>query len=149
MNQAKRPEQMSPEELPDILPILPLYDVVLFQLIDEAMSQNRIIGTVASRSSEPKSEYAPDDLFGFGTSAVILKMAKVEEDKAQLLLQGIGRFKIKEYTQINPYFKAGLDHLTIAWEKDREIEAMMANLANQYQKVVQGGAFHHACRQGR
>ncbi len=150
---SKQPsEAKGPEKLPEILPILPLYDVVLFpkmvlplivlqkesiQLIDEAMSNNRIIGAIASRSSEPKTEYQPEDLYQFGASAVILKMAKVEEDKAQLLLQGLGRFKISEYIQQQPYFKAKVEHVTVSWEKDKEIEALMANLANQYQRVVQ------------
>lgn len=152
MNVKDPSEKMKPESLPDILPILPLYDVVLFpkmvlplmvlqkesiQLIDEAMSKNRIIGTVASRSTDPKSEYSPDDLHDFGTTAIILKMAKVEEDKAQLLLQGLGRFKISEYLQKQPYFQARVEHLTVTWEKDKEMVAIMANLANQYQRVVQ------------
>jgi ATP-dependent Lon protease len=152
MKPKQQPEPKNPEKLPDVMPILPLYDVVLFpkmvlplivlqkesiQLIDEAMSTNRIIGTAASRASEPKSEYLPEDLYNIGASAIILKMAKVEEDKAQLLLQGIGRFKISEYTQQQPYFKARVDHVTVAWEKDKEIEALMANLANLYQRVVQ------------
>ena len=64
-------------------------------------------------------------------------MAKVEEDKAQLLLQGLGRFKISDYTQQQPYFKAKVEHLTVTWEKDKEIEALMANLVNLYQRVVQ------------
>jgi ATP-dependent Lon protease len=152
MKSKQKPENKSPEKLPDILPILPLYDVVLFpkmvlplivlqkesiQLIDEAMSSNRIIGTAASRSSEPKSEYLPEDLYQIGASAIILKMAKVEEDKAQLLLQGLSRFKISDYTQKQPYFKAKVDHLTVSWEKDKETEALMANLVNLYQRVVQ------------
>ena len=69
------------------------------RLIDEAMTKNRIIGAIASVSTEPKTEYSTEDLYGIGASAVILKMAKMEEYKAQLLLQGLGRFKITEYTQ--------------------------------------------------
>jgi ATP-dependent Lon protease len=152
MTKKPKPESEITEKIPEILPILPLYDIVLFpkmvlplmvmqkesiQLIDEAMSKERLIGTIASRSAEPQSEYRPEDLYEFGTAAVILKMAKVEEDKAQLLLQGISRFKIREYTQTSPYFMARVDHLTASSEKDKEVEGLMANLANQYEKIVQ------------
>jgi ATP-dependent Lon protease len=152
MTKKPKPESEITEKIPEILPILPLYDIVLFpkmvlplmvmqkesiQLIDEAMSKERLIGTIASRSAEPQSEYRPEDLYEFGTAAVILKMAKVEEDKAQLLLQGISRFKIREYTQTSPYFMARVDHLTVSSEKDKEVEGLMANLANQYEKIVQ------------
>lgn len=140
------------EKIPDNLPILPLFDVVMFpkmvlplivmqkesiQLIDEAMSKNRLIGTVASRINEPKDPYGPDDLYGVGASAVILKMAKVDDDKAQLLLQGLGRFKITEYTDQTPYLRAKVENLDIPWEKDKEVEALMANLVNQYQRIVE------------
>ena len=150
--QPEKPETSATDKIPEILPVLPLYDIVLFpkmvlplmvmqkesiQLIDEAMSSDRIIGTVASRSDEPRSDYKTGDLYNFGTAAVILKMAKVDEDKAQLLLQGIGRFKIRKYTRKSPYFLARVQHLSIPWEKDKELEGLMANLVNQYQKIVQ------------
>jgi ATP-dependent Lon protease len=150
--QPDKPETSATDKIPEILPVLPLYDIVLFpkmvlplmvmqkesiQLIDEAMSSDRIIGTVASRSDEPQSDYKTGDLYNFGTAAVILKMAKVDEDKAQLLLQGIGRFKIRKYTRKSPYFLARVQHLSIPWEKDKELEGLMANLVNQYQKIVQ------------
>ncbi|RJP85880.1 MAG: endopeptidase La [Desulfobacteraceae bacterium] len=145
-------EKANEKKIPDNLPILPLVDVVMFpkmvlplivlqkesiQLIDEAMSKNRLIGTVTSKSNDPKNQYSPDDLYTMGSSAVILKMAKVDEDKAQLLLQGIGRFKIAEYTADNPYLRARIENLELPWKKDKEIEALMANLINQYQRVVE------------
>ncbi len=152
MTEIPKPEETSTDKIPETLPILPLYDIVLFpkmvlplmvmqkesiQLIDEAMSKDRLIGTVVSRSGEPQSHYTPEDLYDFGTAAVILKMAKVEEDKAQLLLQGISRFKIRKYTKKSPYFVARVNHLTVPWEKDKEMEGLMANLVNQYEKIVQ------------
>lgn len=139
------------EKIPDILPILPLFDVVLFpkmvlplivmqeesiRLIDEAMSHNRLVGAVASRQSQPGENYTPDDLYGIGTSAVILKMAKTEENNAQILLQGIGRFQVEEYTETTPYLKAKINTIRPEEYKDKEIEAMMANLVNQYEKIV-------------
>ncbi|MFP3998932.1 MAG: endopeptidase La [Desulfobacterales bacterium] len=140
------------DNIPEKLPILPLYNVVLFpkmvlplmvmqeesiQLIDEAMSGDRVIGAVASVHTDPKPNYTPKDLYDVGCSAVILKMAKAEDNRAQILLQGIGRFKIREYTKTKPYFKARVEHIGEDETKDKEIEAMMANLVSQYQKVVQ------------
>jgi len=139
------------EKIPDILPILPLFDVVLFpkmvlplivmqeesiRLIDEAMSHNRLVGAIASSQSQPGDNYTPDDLYNIGTSAVILKMAKTEENNAQILLQGIGRFQVAEYTETTPYLKAKISTIRPEEYKDKEIEAMMANLVNQYEKIV-------------
>lgn len=156
MNQTPQSKMPNPEKIPEILPILPLFDVVLFpkmvlplivlqkesiQLIDDAMSKTRIIGTVASKLNEPKADYTSNDLYSIGSSAIILKMAKVDEDKAQLLLQGLGRFNLTKYTQQQPYFQARIQPLESLWDgnkkKDKEIEALMANLINQYQKIVE------------
>jgi len=157
MRKKRSPEKESSEKkisekIPDNLPILPLFDVVMFpkmvlplivmqkesiQLIDEAMSKNRLIGTLTSKNNEPREDYGPDDLYTMGSSAVILKMAKVDDDKAQLLLQGLGRFKITEYTDQTPYLRAKVENLDIPWKKDKEIEALMANLVNQYQRIVE------------
>lgn len=152
MNQEQPDESFANEKIPEIIPVLPLFDVVMFpkmvlplivlqkesiQLIDEAMSKNRIIGTVASKFTEPKTNYTSDDLYTIGSSAMILKMAKVDDDKAQLLLQGLGRFKITDYTSEKPYFQARISELESHWEKDKEIEALMANLINQYQRIVE------------
>ncbi|MEZ4603450.1 MAG: LON peptidase substrate-binding domain-containing protein [Desulfobacterales bacterium] len=68
---------------------------------------------------------------------MILKMAKVEEDKAQLLLQGVSRFEITEYTEEKPYLQARVKELSSTWDKDKEIEALMANLVTQYQQIVE------------
>jgi len=152
MSQDQPTEAFADRKMPEILPILPLFDVVMFpkmvlplivlqkesiQLIDEAMSGNRIIGTAASRSTDPKIEYTPDDLYSVGSSALILKMAKVDEDKAQLLLQGMGRFKISGYKSTAPYFQARVAELPSVWTKDKKIEALMANLVAQYQRIVE------------
>ena len=139
------------EKIPDILPILPLFDVVLFpkmvlplivmqeesiRLIDEAMSHNRLVGAIASRQSQPGVNYTPENLYNTGTSAVILKMAKTEENNAQILLQGIGRFQVEAYTETTPYLQAKINTIRPEEYKDKEIEAMMANLVNQYEKIV-------------
>lgn len=151
---AQSPQQKTPnlDNIPGELPILPLFNVVLFpkmvlplivmqqesiQLIDEAMSKDRLIGTVASRHTDPRNEYSAEDLYEVGCSAVILKMAKAEDNRAQILLQGIGRFKIQDYMETKPYIKAKVEHISVEEARDKEIEAMMSNLVSQYQQVVQ------------
>lgn len=152
MAQHKEGKSLDPaQKIPEHLPILPLFDVVLFpkmvlplivmqeesiRLIDEAMSSDRLVGTIASRNPKPQGEYTASDLYEVGTSAVILKMAKTEENNAQLLLQGIGRFSVQEYTQTEPYLKARISTIQPEEYKNKEIEAIMANLVNQYEKVV-------------
>ncbi|PQP33598.1 endopeptidase La, partial [Desulfobacteraceae bacterium SEEP-SAG9] len=98
----------------EILPILPLFDAALFpkmvfplvvfqretvQLVDEVMSKDRIVGLILSKKTEKRSPNPRDDLYTVGTSALILKMAKMEENKTQLLVQGLGRFRVKSFVE--------------------------------------------------
>ena len=92
MTQPQPAIEISTDKMPEIIPILPLYETALFpkmvlplvvmqkesiQLVDEAMSQNRIIGlVVAKKPIEEGTTYAQDDLNAVGTSALILKMEK-------------------------------------------------------------------------
>lgn len=139
-------------ELPEILSILPLFDATLFpkmvvpvvimqresiQLVDEAMSKDRTIGLILSKNSEVKGKYTPDDLYKFGTTALILKMAKNEDNRAQLLVQGLGRFKVKDFIKGKPYLQARVENLQDIETKSKEIDALMANLIGLFTKIVE------------
>jgi len=139
------------KELPDILPILPLFDTVLFpkmvlplvvmqkesvQLIDEAMSKDRIVGLLVSKTSSGEGSSSTEDLFNIGTSALILKMAKTEDNKSQVLVQGLGRFKINNYLEDKPYLTGKLEHLQEKETRDTQTEALMTNIIHLFTKVV-------------
>jgi ATP-dependent Lon protease len=151
MTQQQSPIAFSAEEMPKILPILPLHDVALFpkmvlpllvmqevsiQLVDEAMSQNRIIGLIVSKEPIKENGYTPKDLYTVGTSAMILKMAKTEDDKAQLLVQGLGRFKAQEYIKGKSYLQAQVKHIENIEKTDKKIKALMSNLISQFIRVA-------------
>jgi len=139
-------------KMPETLSILPLFDATLFpkmvlplvvmqgesiQLIDEAMSKNRIIGLLVSKEKEMKSSYSQEDLYDVGTSALILKMAKTEDNKAQLLVQGLSRFKVKEILEEQPYLKVHVELIKEKEEKDKEIDALMSNLVGLFTRAVE------------
>lgn len=145
---------LSPEKIPEILPILPLFDIVIFpkmviplvvmesssiQLIDDAMSNDRIIGLLVSKQETIEKRHTPDYLYSIGTTAMILKMSKSEKNnQAQIMVQGLNRFRVKEYTQEKPYLMAQVEHLKDVEppEKDKETTAMRANLIDLYNEIV-------------
>ena len=112
MDEKKISPDFGTENIPGNLPILPLFDAVLFpkmvlplvviedhsvKLVDEAMSKDRIIGLLVSKNKSKDKTTPEADLAAIGTSAMILKMAKTEDNKAQLLVQGLARFKVNEF----------------------------------------------------
>ncbi len=139
------------KELPEKLPILPLFDTVLFpkmvlplvvmqeesvQLIDEAMSNNRVIGLLVSKTPPGEGTSSTEDLYRIGTSALILKMAKTEDNKAQILVQGLGRFKINTYLEDKSYLMGKVEHLPEKESNDTQTQALMANIIHLFTKVV-------------
>ena len=147
---------LGPESIPETLPILPLHDIVLFpkmvlplvvmenqsiKLIDQAMAKDRLIGLFSSKTQtedaeEKSSRYSPENLYAVGTSAVILKMAKADENKAQLMVQGISRIKVKKFIVNKSYLQAKVFPLDEKKGKAKESKALTANLLELYNRIV-------------
>ncbi len=165
-------EEATTDNLPAILPIMPLHETALFPkmvlplvviqaesvtLVDEAMSKNRIIGLLVSEQPDeaddtgksddgngdedsPAKESKPDpdkNLMRVGTAALILKMAKNEENHAQLLVQGLSRFRVRSFSQRKPYLTAEVDYLKEVEVQDKEADALMGNLINLFSRIVE------------
>ena len=112
--------KISKEEAPDILPILPLRNTVLFpgviipitigrdksvQLIKDAERGNKMIGVVAQKDFDIEIPEI-NDLHDVGTVASILKMLKMPDGNTTVIIQGKKRFEIDELIQEKPYLKA-------------------------------------------
>ncbi|MGD8367920.1 MAG: endopeptidase La [Desulfobacterales bacterium] len=152
MTEPKAPAQLDIDNLPDTLPILPLFDAALFpkmvlplvvmqaesvQLIDEAMAKDRIIGLLVSKQVEADKTPSEQDLASIGTSALILKMAKTADNRAQLLVQGIARFRVKKMIAGKAYLRAQIEKIEDIPVMDKEVEALMSNLIGQFSRVVE------------
>ncbi len=153
MDDLKAPSHnITSDNIPNIIPILPIVDTNLFpkmvlpllliqneavELIDEAMSGNRMLGLLLSRRSDIDSRHTANDLHMIGTIAIILKMSKMEDDKAQLLIQGLDRFRVKKFLQGKKYMQAQIDVLENRnADRNKENRALMVNIVEQYEKVV-------------
>ncbi|MFB0508655.1 MAG: endopeptidase La [Thermodesulfobacteriota bacterium] len=137
--------------VPQEIPILPLRGTVLYpelilpimvgrkksvKLIDDAMDRDRIIGVVTQKRSEiedPKE----DELHGFGVAALILRMIRELDGSQRVIVQGISRIRIHEFIQRNPYYKARIEAVEEELIKGVEVDAMMMNLKNLFQKAVE------------
>jgi len=152
MEEKKLSADFGTENIPDNLPVLPLFDAVLFpkmvlplvviedhsvKLVDEAMSKDRIIGLLVSKSKSKEKTAPQEDLAVIGTSAMILKMAKTEDNKAQLLVQGLARFKVKEFSQKKPYLRADIEDVVDKEESGKEVEAMKTNIISLFDRIVE------------
>jgi ATP-dependent Lon protease len=137
--------------IPDELSILPLRGTVLYpdlilpimvgrkksvKLIDDAMDADRIIGVITQKRSEiedPKET----DLYSVGVAALILRMIRELDGSQRVIVQGVSRIKVKEYIQREPYFKARSEVIDEGLVQGVEIDALMMNLKNLFQRAVE------------
>jgi ATP-dependent Lon protease len=137
--------------LPDILAVLPLRGTVLFpqavmplgagrassvRLIEEAVQAGRLVGTVAQRDA---SEDAPTraGLHDVGTVAVIHKALKQPDGSLRIVAQGLGRFRIVELIQTEPYLKARIEALgEDEPDDDVELQALARSVTSLFENVV-------------
>ena len=111
--------------IPDILPVLPLKDVVVFPFIilplsvsreksinavDAALAEQRIIMLVAQRDAQNDAP-RPDELYTVGTVAAIMRMLKLPDGRIRLLVQGLSRARIDSVLAEEPYLKAKITRL--------------------------------------
>ncbi len=150
------PGDLEDIKIPDIIPILPVFNVVVFPhmtfpmevvgeraitLVDEAMSADRLLGIVAMEKQPEEELPRPEEIHHMGTVAAILKMAKTGDNKAQLILQGVSRFRITEFVEGKPYLEAKVEKLAEKEATGLEIEALMANLVGLFDRIVKLSPF--------
>ena len=145
-------EEINKEDLPDILPILPLRNTVLFpgvvipitagrdksiQLIKEAYKGNKIIGVVA-QTNEGIEDPKVKDIHKVGTVARILRMLKMPDGNTTVIIQGKKRFEIDEMVQEKPYFKATTKPCIEdrKEEKEPEFEAIIESIKEMAVKII-------------
>jgi len=133
------------------IPMLPLRGVLVFpymivhldvgreksiNAIDEAMLDKREIFLAMQKEAqtdEPKS----DDIYQVGTIAEIKQLLKLPGGTIRVLVEGLHRARIKKYLSFDPFIKVELIKEVDKIETDdREVEALMRNLVNQFEQYV-------------
>src|SRR5437773_3050966 len=139
-----------PLSIPDELPILPLKDTVIYpfavqplgvgqersiRLIDEVMRGNRLVVLVAQKSAEIE-QAGQDDIFKIGTVSRIARMIRMPDGTIQIIVQGLERVEIGEFTQEKPYLVARVALKPDIQEVDDETEAIKRNVVAYFQRLV-------------
>jgi ATP-dependent Lon protease len=145
-------EEMNNEQVPDILPILPLRNTVLFpgvvipitvgrdksiKLIRDANKGNRLIGVVAQQDVSIEDPTF-NQLHKVGTIALIIKMLQMPDGNTTVILQGKKRFILKDEVQSEPYIKATLEPFKeVKAKEDKEFKAMVSSVKDMAMNIIQ------------
>jgi ATP-dependent Lon protease len=136
--------------IPDVLPVLPLKETVIYpfavqplgvgqersiRLIDDVMRGDRLVVLVAQKSAETE-QAGPDDIFRIGTVSRVARMIRMPDGTIQIIVQGLERVAIGEFTQEKPYLAANVALKPDTQEEDNETEAIKRNVVSYFQRLV-------------
>jgi ATP-dependent Lon protease len=136
--------------VPGELAILPLRGVVVYpitfqalsvgqprsiRLVDDATVNKQMIGLVTARDAEVE-EPGPEDVYEIGVAATIHRMIKAPDGTIRLLVQGVERIRIEEWTGHEPYLHARVSTLPDEVEDSIEVEALMRNAVDLLRRLV-------------
>src|SRR5215475_5822017 len=151
--------EQTPEQqqitIPDVLPVLPMPDIVVFpymivplfvnreraaKAVDHALAENRMIMLVSQKDpnvDEPKAA----DLYDFGTVSVIMRMLKMPDGRVRILVQGFSRAQVEFFDESNAYITAKIQprsepQVTAATP---EVEALVRNVKSTLERMVSLG----------
>jgi len=125
MSLAHEPAVEADLRIPSDLPVLPLRDMVVFpfiiaplsvarelsiQAVDRALSENRMILLLAQRDKDEEDPKA-GDLHDIGTVAVIMRMLKLPDERIRVLVQGVCRARVREFTALRPHLTAKIERI--------------------------------------
>ncbi len=144
--------EKEPIEIPDIMPLLPVRDLVVYsymflplfvgrdssiRAVEEAMKQNRLI-LLATQKNPAEDNPTPNDIYPVGTVAMIMRKLKLPDNRIKILIQGLVKARIKRYIQDSSVFTVEIEKLVepVAGELTVEIEALMRNVKEQCEKIL-------------
>ncbi|PID92511.1 MAG: endopeptidase La [Bacteroidetes bacterium] len=144
-------EDLRKMNVPDVLPILPLRNTVLFpgvvipitvgrekslRLVQEVYKKNRILGAIAQKDSSIE-EPVFDDLYRIGTVAQILKILEMPDGTTSVIIQGRKRFRMEDLLTEKPYHMARISAVEDADEEPAaESKAVAAALKELAIKII-------------
>src|SRR6266404_3667847 len=152
---ADQTQEQQQVTIPDVLPVLPLPDVVVFpymivplfvnrdrsaKAVDQALSESRMVLLVSQKNpgvDDPKAE----DLHDFGTVSVIMRMLKLPDGRVRILVQGFSRAKVEYFDESKQYITAKVQPKTEPQviPDSIELEAVIRNVKSSLEKMVSLG----------
>src|SRR5437899_409723 len=144
------PARVSSSSLPEALPILGLSDIVIFpgmvapllvetsqstKLIDDVVGGDRLLGVILQRNAEAENPL-PHEMYEVGCAARVLKMLKFPDNTVRVLVEGLWRIRISEYTATEPYLCAKFGLIKDLTEDSVELTAMLRNAQSQFQEII-------------
>ena len=150
MGSGQMPSKPPPAEGEGV-PILPLRNSVLFpmsvvpinvgrprsvRLVEDLLGRERAVVGVLSQQSADVDEPTFRDLFSVGTLARVVKVIRLGPSNYSVVLNGLGRFRVKEPQSLEPYMRARIERVPESLARDVELDALGTSLRESTREVL-------------
>jgi len=134
-------------------PVMPLRNTVLFpqqvipiyigrekslKLVNSLGKENKRIVVVAQEDGSVEDP-RPEDLYSYGTLAVVLKVFDMPDNSKSAIVQGVDRVKILSYIDDEPFFRGVVEQVEVEEPSsdDLELDALTKNLRGSFSELIQ------------
>jgi len=139
-------------KIPDILPLMPVRDVVVFtdmvlplfvgrekslRAVQEAVAKEGYL-LLATQKDPGIENPNTDEIFSTGTVGRVLRMLKLPDGNIKILIQGCAKAKIVKYTHKRSLYRVKLEMIAEPTVDaiSLEIEALMRNVREHCEKIL-------------
>jgi len=142
-------------DVPEKIPLLPVRDIVVFpymilplfvgrensiKAVEEALAKNRFI-FLASQKELTEENPTENSIYEVGTIAMIMRMRKLSDGRVKILIQGVGKGRVKKYSKTEPFFEVSVEKIEEKTVQlpELEVEAMIRTVKEQLEKIIAHG----------
>jgi ATP-dependent Lon protease len=156
MSEEIRNNEDSQLKIPEVLPVLPLRDIVVFpfmivplfvsrdrsiRAVDQSLSENRLIFLTAQKDVN-QEEPTTAELYLTGTVSIIMRMLKLPDGRIRILAQGLTRARVEYFDENSrPYLQAKITVIPEHGIENPNVEltALIRNVRGALEKAVSLG----------
>jgi ATP-dependent Lon protease len=132
------------------IPVLALRDVVVYphmviplfvgreksiRCLEVAMNKDKRIFLVAQKEAET-DDPTPSEIYQVGTVATILQLLKLPDGTVKVLVEGVQRAQISEFSNTEQYLSAEVDLIPAMTPEDKEQEVLIRSAVGQFEGYV-------------
>ncbi len=144
------PDRMKPKIKPNVLPFMPLRDMVVYphmivslfvgrkktiRALEEAMLQNRKIALAAQRQAQI-DDPAVEDIYNVGTLVRILQILKLPDNSIKVLAEGQERIRIRKFLTRDKYFTVDYEVIPSIIPAGETVQTAMRNTLEVFKKYA-------------
>src|SRR5436309_3098234 len=144
--------QQKIQTIPELLPILPVRDAVIFpnavipltvgressvRLINDVQQGDGMLVVLTQRDKRVDAP-GPGDLYDIGTVSMVHRVMKTPEGNLFVIIMGVSRTHIDEFVQFEPYLRANLSVLGDEKEDESgvDFQALRRTVVSQFERII-------------